>query len=199
MENIALIGSGGHAKVIVDLINELNTYKIIGFFDDDKAAQLYNIKYLGEIKNIDSSIENFIICIGNNKIRKNIFENNKNLNWVTLIHPSAIISESAIIGNGTVVCAGSILQTDVKIGKQCIINTASSIDHECFIDDFCSICPKATLCGQVKIGKISFIGSNSTIIQCIIIGDNCIIGAGTVVIKNIENNCKVVGNPGRII
>ena len=199
MKRIALIGAGGHAKVIVDLINELNIYKIVGFYDDDITAKLYNITNLGKINNIDSSIENFIIGIGNDKIRKKIFENNKNLKWVTLIHPSAIVSKNVTIDSGTVVCAGSIIQTDVKIGKQCIINTGCSIDHECVINDFCSICPKATLCGQVQIGTLSFIGANSTIIQCLNIGNNCIIGAGSVIIKNVEDNKKVVGNPGRIV
>ena len=199
MQTIALIGAGGHSKVIVDLINELNIYKIVGFYDDNVSSKLYNLINLGKINNIDYSIKNFVIGIGNDKIRKQIFENNKNLNWITLIHPSAIISKNVTIDKGTIVCAGSIIQTDVKIGKQCIINTGCSIDHECIINDFCNICPKATLCGQVQIGTLSFIGANSTLIQCITVGNNCIIGAGSVIIKNIENNCKVVGNPGRII
>lgn len=199
MKRIAIIGSGGHAKVIVDLINELNIYKIVGFYDDNITSKLYDIVNLGKINNIDNSIENFIIGIGNDKIRKKIFDNNKNLKWVTLIHPSAIVSKNVTIDSGTVVCAGSIIQTDVKIGKHCIINTGCSIDHECVIGDFSSICPKATLCGQVKIGHLCFIGANATIIQCLTIGNNSIIGAGGVIIKDVNDNSKVVGNPGRII
>ena len=91
------------------------------------------------------------------------------------------------------------VQTDVNIGKHCIVNTNCNIDQESTISDFTSICPGTTICGNVHIGKLTFIGANSTIIQGTTIGDNCIIGAGSVIIKNIEHNNKVVGNPGRVI
>jgi len=199
MKSIAIIGAGGHAKVLVDLINKLNNYKIIGFYDDNSNSKLYNLKYLGRIIDIDASIEYFIIGIGNDRIRKKIYEENKNIKWVTLIHPSAILSDSISIECGTVICAGVIIQPDVEVGKHCILNTGCSIDHECVIGDFSSICPQATICGQVKIGEVCFIGANATIIQCIELGNDCIIGAGSVVIKNVDNFTKVVGNPGRKI
>jgi sugar O-acyltransferase (sialic acid O-acetyltransferase NeuD family) len=199
MKTIAIIGAGGHAKVIVNLIKELKIYRIVGFYDDDENSTLYDIKYLGKTINLDNSIENFIIGIGNNKIRKKIYEKNQNVNWHSLIHPKSIIAENIIIGEGTVVCAGCIIETDVSIGKQCIINTGCNINHECCIDDFTDISPSATICGQVNIGKSSFIGANCTILQCISIGDKCIIGAGSVIIKNTTNNAKIVGNPGRIL
>tara|TARA_B100000795_G_C22693850_1_gene396738 strand:+ start:317 stop:916 length:600 start_codon:yes stop_codon:yes gene_type:complete len=199
MKSIAIIGAGGHAKVLVDLINKLNYYKIIGFYDDNTNSKLYNLKYLGRIIDIDASIEYFIIGIGNDRIRKKISEENKNLNWATLIHPTVILSNNITIDHGTVIFAGVIIQTDVKIGEHCILNTGCSIDHECVIGDFSSICPQATICGQVKIGNSCFIGANATIIQCIELGNDCIIGAGSVIIKNVDNFVKVVGNPGRKI
>jgi acetyltransferase EpsM len=199
MEDIALIGAGGHCKVIIDLINSLGSYNIVGIYDDNKKGQFCNYNILGKSNNLNPDIKNYIISIGNDKIRKKIYENNKKLNWVTLIHPSAILAKNVIIDIGSVIFAGSIIQTDVKIGKHCIINTGCSIDHECVINDFSSICPKATLCGQVKIGNLCFIGANATIIQCLTIGNNCIIGAGSVIIKNAENNSKIVGNPGKVI
>jgi sugar O-acyltransferase (sialic acid O-acetyltransferase NeuD family) len=199
MRTIAIVGSGGHARVIVDLINGLDMYIIVGFYDHNPNAKLYGFTHLGNPDNMDGSIESFVIGVGDDRTRRTIFENNKALNWATLIHPSAIVSSNAIIGDGSVICAGSIIQTDVEVGRQCIMNTGCSIDHECTISDFCSICPKATLCGQIQIGTLSFIGANATIVQCITIGDRCTIGAGSVVIRNVGNNCKVVGNPGRTI
>jgi acetyltransferase EpsM len=199
MENIAIIGAGGHAKIIVDLINELNIYKIIGFYDDSQKAKLYDIKYLGNTKNIDETIENVIIAIGNDELRKKIYEENKDLKWCSLIHPSSKVSKHATIFPGTVVCAGAVIQTDVIIGKHCIINTNCNIDHESIIGNFTSISPSATICGQVNIGNSAFIGANATIIQNIKIGNNSIIGAGSVIINNVNNDCKVVGNPGRTI
>lgn len=199
MEEIALIGAGGHCKVVIDLINLLGTFKIVGIYDDNKNKKFCNYNILGKINNLDPNIKNYIITIGNNKIREKIYKNNKNLNWATLIHPTAIISKNVVIDKGTIVCAGSIIQTCVKIGKQCIINTGCSIDHECVIGSFTNISPRATICGQVNISKLCFIGANCTIIQCLTIGKNSIIGAGCVVIKNIICNSKVVGNPCRLI
>ena len=199
MENIAIIGAGGHAKIIVDLVNTLSIYKIIGFYDDNPKAKLYDIKHLGNTKNIDKSIENAIIGVGNNETRKKIYEQNKNVKWCSLVHPNSTVSRHATILPGSVVCAGAIIQTDVTIGKHCIVNTNCNIDHESMIGDFTSICPSATICGQVNIGDSVFIGANATIIERIKIGNNCIIGAGSVIINDIKNDCKVVGNPGRII
>ena len=205
MKNIAIIGCGGHSKVIIDIINEINninvnTYKIIGIFDDYKIGYLYDIPILDKIYNIKNyNIESFIISIGNDKIREKIFNDFSFLKWETIIHPLTNISKNVKIGEGTVICTGCLIQTEVKIGKHCIINTGSSIDHESVIGDFSSICPKATICGNVLIGSCTLIGANSTIIQNISIGDNCIIGAGSVIIKNVENNSKIVGNPGRLI
>lgn len=199
MRNIAIIGAGGHAKVIIDIIQEIGLYNIIGIYDDNKTESIMGIKIIGKISEIDPTIENFIIGIGNDKVRKLIYEKHINLNWATLIHPKSIISKSASISKGTIVCAGAIIQPEVKIGMHCIINTNSNIDHESIIGDFCSICPSTTICGQVTIGTLSFIGANSTIIQCIRIGNNCIVGAGSVIIRNVEDNCKIVGNPGKLI
>jgi len=202
MKKIGILGSGGHAKVVIDIINEINNYIIIGIFDDNKTGYIYDIPIIGKINEIliyKDQIDCFIIAIGNDMIRKKIYENNIDLYWETLIHPKSIVSKKASIECGSIVCAGAIIQTEVKIGKHCIINTGSSIDHESIINDFTSICPKATICGQVKIGSCTFIGASVTIIQCLNIGNNCIVGAGSVIIRDINDFSKVVGNPGKNI
>lgn len=198
-EKIALIGAGGHCKIVIDLIEELNQYEIIGIYDDNKIDFFENIKILGNISSLDTTIDNFFICIGNENVRKNIYTKFNYLNYPVLIHPSAIISKKAKICDGTLICAGAVIQTGVIINKQCIINTSSTIDHESYIDEFSSVSPNAVICGRVKIGKRTFIGANATIIQCKEIGDDCVIGAGSVIIKNIGNNIKIVGNPGKIL
>ena len=199
MNNIAIIGSGGHAKIIVDILNELNTYNIIGFYDDNIKSQLYDLNHLGKTDKIDKSINYFIIAIGNNNIRKQIYDKNKDLSYPNLIHPKSIISKNSKLGIGNVICAGAVIQTDVIIGNHCIINTNSSIDHESIIKDYCSVCPGVVICGNVKIDELTFIGANSTIIQCLTIGNNCIIGSASNIIKNVDNNNKIVGNPSRIL
>ena len=197
-KNIAIIGAGGHCHVIIDIIN-LNKFNIIGIYDDNKTGSFAGYKILGKIFDLDPKIENYVIGIGNDKVRESIYNKFNNLNWCTLIHPSSIIASNSKIDKGTVICAGSVIQPCVNIGKHCIINTNCNIDHESIINDFSSICPGVTICGQVNINKLCFIGANATIIQNINIEDNCIIGAGSVIIKDVKSNSKIVGNPGRLI
>ena len=200
MKTIVIFGAGGHTKVIIDLINELNSYQIIGIYDDNKEGSFEDIPIIGKInENINISYDEYIIGIGNDNIRKIIYDKFPKLNWAVLIHPQSIISKNTIIDNGTVVFAGAVIQTGVKIGKQCIINTNCNIDHESNIDNFSSISPGVTICGNVMIGELTFIGANSTIIQGKKIGKKCLVGAGSVVIRDIVDNSKVIGNPGKII
>jgi acetyltransferase EpsM len=203
IQNIIIIGGGGHSKVVVDIINtqRLIKCKILGYYDDDKNSNLYDIKYLGKInkiQNCESDIY-YTIAIGDCNIRKNMYKKYNNLRYISLIHPKSIISQSAIIEEGTIICAGVIIQPDVKIGKCCIINTNSNIDHESIICDFVNINPSATLCGNVLIGKNTIIGANATIIEKIKIGEYNVIGAGSVIIKNTEDNSKLVGVPGKLL
>jgi sugar O-acyltransferase (sialic acid O-acetyltransferase NeuD family) len=200
MKTIIIFGAGGHTKVIIDLIRELNIHNIIGIYDDNKEGYFDGIPIIGKIdENVNLHYDEYIIGVGNDNIRKKICMTYSNLNWATLRHPRCIISKNANIESGTVVFAGAVIQTGVSIGKQCIINTNCNIDHESYIANFTSICPGVTICGNVAIGELTFIGANSTIIQGKTIGNNCIIGAGTVVIKTVDDNNKIVGNPGRIL
>lgn len=200
-KKIGIIGAGGHSKIIIDIINELKCYEIVGIFDDNKIGNFCNLSIIGKINEISNypNIDCFVLGIGNIITKKLINDSYHNIKWETLIHPKSIISKTSQIGDGTIVCAGAVIQTDTIIGKHCIINTNCSIDHECYIGDFTSISPGATICGQVNIGNLNFIGANSVIIQNITIGNECIIGAGSVIIRNIDDNLKVVGNPGRVI
>jgi acetyltransferase EpsM len=203
MKNIIIFGSGGHSMVIIDLIKELKQHTIVGIYDDKKEGFFEGIRIIGKINNdVDNVIKDadeYIIAIGDNSTRKYIYEKFYTLHWATLIHPRSIVSKSASIDEGTVVLAGAIIQPGVTIGKHCIINTNSNIDHESYINSFSSICPGVTICGKVNIRELTFIGANSTIIQGITVGKNCIVGAGTVVIKNVNDNCKIVGNPARML
>ncbi len=212
MKDIVIIGAGGHAKVIADIIlkrKELLNEKlnIIGFLDDGyknlKYTKIFDIPILGDTNLIEKLEQekkyNYIIGIGNNEIREKISSKFSNLNYYTAIHPKSIIGIDVIIEEGTVVMANTIVNSGTKIGKHCILNTGSIIEHDNKIEDYCHISPNSTLCGTVKVGKNSWIGAGSTIIQNRNIGENSMIGAGSVIIRDIPNNCTVVGNPGKII
>lgn len=189
-----LYGASGHAKVIIDIIKAQGGV-VQGLVDDNP-----NLKELSGIPILHDAngLSPFIISIGNCKIRKMIAEH-LNCEFATAIHPTAIISPTAIIERGTVVMQGAIIQTEVQIGKHCIINTKASIDHECVIDDYVHIAPGCTISGDVHVGEGSWIGAGTTVIQGIHVGKNCFIGAGSVIIKNIPDNSKAYGVPCRIV
>lgn len=192
METINLFGASGHAKVIKDIIEASGNR--IGYLYDDypRSSKIHGSPV---VKPSEIPVKGpMIISIGSNSVRKAI-ANRYHINYTKAIHPASIISQSVMIGMGTVVMQGSIIQSDVRIGNHCIINTGASIDHECKIGDFVHISPHATLCGNVSVGEGSWIGAGAIIIPGIRIGKWSVIGAGAVVISDIPDNVVAVGNP----
>lgn len=201
-----LIGYSGHSYVINGILKSIGI-KVTGYCDqEEKKYNPFSLKYLqGETSETGLKAltqEDFFIAIGNNKIRKNVYNNLaiRNLLPVNAIHPSAIIDDSvAIAPHGVMIAPNVSINALAKIGIGAICNTYSVIEHECIIGDFAHIGPGAVLCGNVTIGENSFIGAKSVIRENITIGKNVIIGAGSVVVKDIPDNVKAVGNPARII
>ena len=206
MKDIIIIGFGGHAKSVVDSILELKEYNIIGYTDiEDRNVEL---TYLGTddvlCAYFDKGITNVVIGIGylgRCNTREIIFTKLKKIgfNILTIIDKTAIVSKTAIIGEGVYIAKGAIVNTEAKIGKLCIINTKSVIEHECQVGDYSHIAVGTVLCGNVEVGTNVFVGAGSTIIQGINIANNCTIGAGSVVISNIMENSVVAGIPARVI
>lgn len=195
MKTVYLYGASGHAKVIIDILSAQG-FEISGLIDDNKELNnLLNYRVFHKVKNNVS----IIISIGNNIIRKKIAGKLLNFDFIKAIHPSALISPNSSIESGTVVMHGAIIQSCVHIGKHCIINTASSIDHDCIIEDFVHISPNATLCGNVYVGEGSQIGAGAVVVPGVKIGRWSLIAAGAVVIKDIPDNVFVIGNPARVI
>lgn len=190
-----LYGAGGHAKVIMDILRAEGKC-IEALIDDNKdLKEVMGVKVVnGELDNISP----LIISIGNNRTRKLITEKVK-AEFGMAIHPSAIISDSAVIEAGTVVMQGAIVQACAHIGKHCIINTGASVDHECIIEDFVHISPHSTLCGNVHVGEGAWIGAGTTIIPGVKIGKWSVVGAGSVVTKDIPDGVLAVGNRCKVI
>ena len=205
-KKVVILGASGHARVIADIIS-LSNDEIIGFLDDNLELQgkvIYkDKKVLGTTK--EEYINKykdyyFIIGIGSNKIRKLISEKYPDLKLYTAIHPSSVIGSDVEIGEGTVIMPGTVINIGTKIGKHCIINTMSSLDHDNVLEDYVHISPGAHLAGTVRIGESTWICSGVTIINNITIADNNIIGAGGTVIKDIlDSNGTYVGVPIRKI
>lgn len=199
-KKVIIIGASGHAKVIADIVKNNNDI-LIGFLDDNLEIQNKIIfdskKVLGTIEDVYKYSDcYFIIGIGNNKVRKLISNKYKKLKWYTAVHPNAVIANEVEIGEGTVIMAGTVINTGTKIGKHCIVNTSSSLDHDNVLEDYVHISPGAHLAGTVRVGEETWVCSGVTVINNINIGKNNIIGAGATVIKSIlEENGTYVGIP----
>ena len=194
-----LFGASGHGKVIKDILNA-NGIKVEAFADDNP-----NVNECGgrPVMHDATGLSPMIVSIGVNRIRKMIVErlkaNNPDIKFATAIHPSAVISPSAKIGEGTVVMAGAVINADAVIGNHCIVNTGATVDHDCKIGDYCHIAPGVNISGATHVGEGTWVGVGSCVIQCLNIGKNCMIGAGSVVVKDIPDNVTAFGCPAKVI
>lgn len=193
-----IIGAGGHAKVVLDILLESNQ-EISGIWDDNAVGLFLGYPVKGNFKAFKEQPSNqAIIAIGNNLIRKKLAGQLIN-NLATAIHPNSSISKLSKVGVGTMIMANATVNANSSIGKYVIINTNSSVDHDCVIGDFVHISPKAGLGGNVRVGEGTHIGLGASIIQGITIGKWTTIGAGAVIIRDVPDYAVVVGNPGRTI
>ena len=204
-KKVILIGYSGHAFVVAETVIE-NGLKIIGYSDKEKLdSDPYNLLYLGFEKNDDfvgwQQEVSFVLGIGDNTLRQNIFHliESKGKTIETIIHKTANISKSVVVGNGSFINKNVVVNALAVVGKNVILNTGCIIEHECVLADAVHIAPGAVLAGNVSIGERTFVGANAVIKQGIFVGKDVVIGSGTVVISNIPDGKTVVGNPGRII
>jgi len=202
MKRLAIYGCGGHGLCVADAAYSSGWQEII-FFDEDWSSQRHiknNNPPIGNFKDLIRCRNNYdeaFVAIGDNKQRTEKTKQIKDIGVKIAIikHPRAIISESSYIEMGALICAGVILQSNVKIGMSAIINTGAIVDHDTCVDEGAHICPGVNIAGKVSIGKKTFIGIGATVINNIVIGDNVIIGAGSVVIRDVGDNSKLSGIP----
>lgn len=196
--SLTIIGAGGHGKVIADIAMK-NGYTNIVFIDDNVIGDCMGFPIVGttdEIEMLNGGKTDFVIAVGNNETRKRIAEQ-YDVNWVTLIHPSAQIGARVTLGAGTVVMAGAVINSCAAIGKHCVINTCAVIEHDNIIEDYVHISPNAALGGTVHIGEGTHIGIGASVKNNIEICGKCTIGVGAVVVKNITESAIYTGIPAQ--
>lgn len=204
MEKIIILGKGGHAESLADIVERENKYEIAGYVVNDADPKLGNEAYpvIGNDMDLErifqSGIKNAAIGIGylgKSDLRERLWDKLKAIGFFlpVVCDPSAILAKNISLGEGTMVGKGAIINAGASVGKMCIINTGAIIEHDCVVEDFSHISVGSVLCGNIQIGKASFVGANATVIHGKNIGSHCIIGAGTIVRKNVEEHRIVWG------
>jgi len=211
MRTVAIIGAGGFAREVLWLIREsaLHGEKIEpwGFLDDNQenyGKVICDLDVKGGLDLLTQSLKKWILAVcavGSPPIKKKVVERALDLgiNFTSVIAPDVKRSSYCEIGEGSIICAGNILTTQIKIGEHVIVNLDCSIGHDVIINDFATIAPGVHISGNCTIGKGVDIGTGANLIQGIKIGDNSIIGAGSTVIEDIPPNVTAVGVPAKII
>ena len=209
MEEIVLVGGGGHCKACIDVIELEGKFRIAGIVDvKEKIGQSvlgYRIIASDEdLADLSKEYKNFLITIGHIKDptkRVKLYRSLKkfNVNFPVIISPLAYVSKYSFIGEGTIIMHGAIVNSGVQIGINCIINSKALLEHNVKVGNHCHISTGTIINGGSQIGSFSFVGSGSIISNGVTITDNIVIGAGTVVITDIDEAGVYVGNPGRRI
>lgn len=209
LKDLYIIGAGGFGREVAWLVERINqieaTWDIKGFIDDNTSIQGHTEDGYPVVGGSDYLLkqqkEIWAICaVGSAKVRKNIIEKlqvNPNIRFATVIDPSVILSDRIKIGEGTIICAGTILTVDINIGNHVIINLDCTLGHDDVIEDFVTIYPSVNVSGNVLVETCAELGTGMQIIQGKKIGKESILGAGAVVVKDIPEKCTAVGSPAK--
>lgn len=199
MEKIIILGMGGHAESLVDALERQRKYEIAGYVVNDAAsAKRGDYPVLGRDDDLEKifhgGIQNAAIGIGfmgKSDVRERLWATLKQIGFrlPVICDPSAILSRTAQIGEGSFIGKGAIINVNASIGKMCIINTGAIVEHDCQVGDFSHVSVGTVLCGEVTVGRSVMVGANATIVQCISIGDGSTIGAGTTIRRNVKERC----------
>lgn len=197
-KNVIIVGAGGHGKVVADTVLSSGD-NVIGFLDDNPniGESFAGFPMLGSVDDFRNYLDcSFVIAIGNANVREKIANQLQGVKWYTAIHPTAVISKLDVcIGEGTVIMANVAVNAGAVIGKHCILNTGSIVEHDNWIDDFVHVSVGVRLAGTVHVGKKTWIGIGAIIRNNLSVCATCMIGAGAVVVKNIEEAGTYVGIP----
>ncbi|MBC6481022.1 MAG: acetyltransferase [Hormoscilla sp. GM7CHS1pb] len=205
------LGAGGHAKVAIEILQQSGQYKLVGLLDPNPELQgksLLGVPILGDDDRLPSikaqGVEYFFVGLGSTSNivpRRRLYELARSLGMkpVTAVHPSAIISPSAVLGEGATVMAGAIINAGAILGENVIVNSGAIVEHDCAIGNHVHIATGARLAGAVRISDNTHIGIGATIRQLIKVGKGSAIGAGAVVVKDVPDGQILIGNPARLL
>lgn len=211
MKPLYIIGAGGFGREVAWLVERINavepTWSLKGFIDDNPEVIGTIVGGYPVVGGVDAfgtfDAEVWAVCaIGSAKVRRTVIEKVSafhNVKYASLIDPSVLMSERVEVGEGGIICAGNIITVDIKLGKHCIVNLDCTIGHDAVIGNYVTVYPSVNISGITTIGDCAELGTGMQIIQGKAIGDEAIIGAGAVVVKDIPARCVAVGSPAKPI
>lgn len=207
MKNLIIIGAGGFGREVAWLVERINaqkpTWNLLGFIDDNldvQGKEINGYKVLGTTSDVKTFNDSFFVCaIGCSKTRKKVVEMISGAKFTSLIDPSVEMSDYVEIGEGTIICAHSILTVNLSIGKHCIINLDCTIGHDAVLEDYVTLYPSVNVSGNTHYGECVELGTGTQVIQGKNIGKGTIVGASAAVIRDLPEECTAVGVPASVI
>ena len=207
VQKIFVYGASGHGKVVGDILFACRNSAFVGFIDDRadlRDARVLGLPVFGDgqwlQKQTSHTSVGVVLGVGDNFVRRSLAE--KCISWgtelITLVHPRASVSNSARLGRGTVVMAQAAINADAKIGTGAIVNTSAVVEHDVEIGDFANVSPNAVMGGASRLGDLSHLCIGASAIPCVSIGANTVVGAGSVVVRDIPDGVVAFGVPARV-
>ena len=202
MRSILIVGGGGHARSVIDVIERMGEFDIAGIADVDPDARYKQYEVIGNDGDLRAIRGAGVECaalglgyMGRSHIRDELCSKLEvaGFDLPAIVDPSAAIAYDATMGPGAFVGKCAVVNSAAKIGKMAIVNSGAVVEHDCNIGDFSHISVNATLCGNVGIGKRVFVGAGATIVQGTFLGEESLVGAGAIVLTNVKPGCTVVG------
>jgi len=201
-EAVLIVGASGHAKVILAALLASGV-EVLGLLDDDPkllGTQVLGAPVLGPLSLLEQQPDSAVVLgIGDNATRRRLAARFPQARWLTVVHPRAWVHDSVVLGAGTVVFAGAIIQPECRIGQHAIVNTGATIDHDCVLGDFVHIAPGVNLSGGVCLGEGAFLGVGSCALPLSSVGEWSIVGGGGAVVGELPANVAAVGVPAKVM
>lgn len=198
--SLLVLGYGGHGRVVADAALDCG-YEEIAFLDDGQPAGANVLGPFSMAADLAEAWPEAIVAVGNGALRLKLFDVLQRLSFRTpsIVHPSAVISRGAAIGDGVFVAAGAIINIGARIGNAAIVNTGARIDHDCEIGAGSHIAPGATLSGSVMVGERAWLGTGCSVRQGVKIGSDTLVGVGAAVVDDLSAGKTYVGVPARLL